>query len=49
MKTGPKEQVRHLFWLTDFIKAGRWEPAEAAQAEMIKEFKKKYGIKDEKK
>jgi ribonuclease Z len=35
--------------LTDFIKEGRWQPAEAAQAEMIKEFKKKYGMKDEKK
>ena len=31
--------------ITDFIKAGRWEPAEAAQAEMIKEFKKKYNMK----
>ena len=35
--------------LTDFIKAGRWEPAQAAQAEMIKEFKEKYGMKDKKK
>ena len=35
--------------LTDFIKEGRWQPAEAAQAEMIKEFKEKYGMKDEKK
>ena len=31
--------------ITDFIKAGRWEPAEAAQAEMIKEFKEKYNMK----
>ena len=31
--------------ITDFIKAGRWEPAEAAQAEMIKEFKAKYMTK----
>jgi ribonuclease Z len=31
--------------LTDFIKEGRWQPAQAAQAEMIKEFKKKYGMK----
>jgi ribonuclease Z len=31
--------------ITDFIKAGRWEPAEAAQAEMIKEFKAKYNMK----
>jgi len=28
--------------ITEFIKEGRWEPAEAAQAEMIKEFKAKY-------
>jgi ribonuclease Z len=31
--------------ITDFIKEGRWEPAEAAQAEMIKAFKKKYNMK----
>ena len=31
--------------ITDFIKEGRWEPAEAAQAEMVKEFKKKYNMK----
>ena len=31
--------------LTDFIKAGRWQPAEAAQAEMIKAFKAKYNMK----
>jgi hypothetical protein len=31
--------------MADFIKAGRWGPAEAAQAEMIKEFKKKYKLK----
>ncbi len=30
---------------TDFIKEGRWEPAEAAQADMIKAFKKKYNMK----
>ncbi len=31
--------------LTDFIKAGHWGPADAAQAEMIKAFKKKYNMK----
>jgi ribonuclease Z len=31
--------------ITDFIKAGHWNPADAAQAEMIKEFKKKYKMK----
>jgi ribonuclease Z len=31
--------------ITDFIKAGHWDPADAAQAEMIKEFKKKYNMK----
>jgi ribonuclease Z len=31
--------------ITDFIKAGRWQPAEAAQTEMIKEFKAKYKMK----
>jgi ribonuclease Z len=31
--------------ITDYIKEGRWEPAEAAQAEMIKEFKTKYKMK----
>jgi ribonuclease Z len=31
--------------ITDFIKEGRWEPAEAAQADMIKAFKKKYNMK----
>ena len=31
--------------LTDFIKAGHWDPADAAQAEMIKEFKEKYNMK----
>ena len=31
--------------ITDWIKEGRWEPAEAAQAEMVKEFKKKYNMK----
>jgi ribonuclease Z len=31
--------------ITDFIKEGRWEPAEAAQAEMVKAFKKKYNMK----
>jgi ribonuclease Z len=30
--------------LTDFIKAGHWAPADAAQAEMIKKFKKDYGM-----
>lgn len=31
--------------ITDWIKEGRWEPAEAAQAEMVKAFKKKYNMK----
>ncbi|MGB3649359.1 MAG: guanitoxin biosynthesis MBL fold metallo-hydrolase GntH, partial [Desulfobulbales bacterium] len=31
--------------LTDFIKAGHWNPADEAQAEMIEEFKKKYNMK----
>ncbi len=31
--------------ITDFIKAGRWGPANAAQAKMIADFKKKYGMK----
>jgi ribonuclease Z len=31
--------------LTDFIKAGHWGPADAAQAEMINDFKKKYNMK----
>ncbi len=31
--------------ITDFIKAGRWGPANVAQAEMIADFKKKYGMK----
>ncbi len=30
--------------ITDFIKAGRWQPAEAAQAEMIQEFEKTHGM-----
>jgi hypothetical protein len=30
--------------ISDFIKAGRWQPAEEAQAPMVKEFKKKYGL-----
>jgi ribonuclease Z len=31
--------------ITDFIEAGHWKPADEAQAEMIKEFKKKYNMK----
>ncbi len=31
--------------ITDFIKAGRWQPAEQAQAEMVEEFKKEHGMK----
>lgn len=31
--------------ITDFIKAGRWGPANAAQAEMIADFKKEHGMK----
>ncbi len=31
--------------LTDYIKAGHWDPADAAQADMIKDFKKKYNMK----
>jgi ribonuclease Z len=30
---------------SDFIKAGRWNPAEAAQADMIKTFKKEHNMK----
>jgi hypothetical protein len=28
--------------ITDFIKAGHWSPADAAQADLIKKFKAKY-------
>lgn len=31
--------------LTDFIKQGHWDPADEAQAEMVKEFKAKYQLK----
>jgi len=31
--------------ISDFIKAGRWNPAEAAQADMIKTFKKEHNMK----
>jgi hypothetical protein len=31
--------------LTDFIKEGRWAPAEKAQAPMLNEFKKENGLK----
>ena len=31
--------------ISDFIKAGRWNPAEAAQADMIKAFKKEHNMK----
>jgi ribonuclease Z len=31
--------------MTDFIKAGRWAPANAAQADMVNDFKKKYNMK----
>jgi ribonuclease Z len=30
--------------ISDFIKAGRWQPAEQAQAQMVEKFKKKYGL-----
>ena len=30
--------------ITDFIKAGRWKPAEEAQAPMVNEFKKEHGL-----
>jgi hypothetical protein len=30
---------------SDFIKAGRWKPADDAQADMIKAFKKEHGMK----
>jgi hypothetical protein len=31
--------------ISDFIKAGRWKPAEQAQAQMVGEFKKEHGLK----
>ncbi len=31
--------------ISDFIKAGRWKPAEEAQAPMVEEFKKTHGMK----
>ena len=31
--------------ISDFIKAGRWNPAEAAPADMIKAFKKEHNMK----
>ena len=31
--------------ITDFIKAGRWGPAEEAQKPMVDEFKKEHGLK----
>jgi ribonuclease Z len=31
--------------ISDFIKAGRWMPAEKAQAEMVDKFKKEHGLK----
>jgi hypothetical protein len=30
--------------ISDFIKAGRWQPAEQAQAPMVEEFKKEHGL-----
>jgi ribonuclease Z len=30
--------------ISDFIKAGRWQPAEEAQAPMVKEFKKEHSL-----
>ncbi len=30
--------------ISDFIKAGRWKPAEKAQAEMVEDFKKANGL-----
>jgi hypothetical protein len=30
--------------ISDFIKAGRWQPAEQAQASMVEEFKKENGL-----
>jgi ribonuclease Z len=30
--------------ISDFIKAGRWKPAEKAQASMVNEFKKEHGL-----
>lgn len=31
--------------ISDFIKAGRWKPAEKAQAPMIEEFRKENGLR----
>jgi len=31
--------------ISDFIKSGRWQPAEEAQASMVKEFKKENNLK----
>jgi len=31
--------------ISDFIKSGRWQPAEAAQAQMVDKFKKDHGLK----
>jgi len=31
--------------ISDFIKAGRWKPAETAQAKMVDQFKKENGLK----
>jgi len=31
--------------ISDFIKSGRWQPAEAAQASMVDKFKKDHGLK----
>ncbi|MBW2363314.1 MAG: hypothetical protein JRG84_20645 [Deltaproteobacteria bacterium] len=30
--------------ISDFIKTGRWKPAEEAQAPMVNEFKKEHGL-----
>jgi hypothetical protein len=31
--------------ISDFIKAGRWQPAEEAQASLVGEFKKDHNLK----
>ena len=31
--------------MTDFIKSGRWEPAQKAQADMVNSFRKTHGLK----
>ncbi len=44
--TPPKPPARGSMTdpISDFVKAGRWQPAEQAQAQMVEKFKKEHGL-----